>query len=265
MSTVTAIHKLLSIFKASEGTIRPHAIVTGSSGAGKSHNIKLLADQLEIPMIQINAAGLTKEGISGNSLSKALTPLLQLGGQPAICFVDEFDKLFISGNSNSMLAHESTNGVQNEFLTVLEGTANVFGDWGKFHETSTQNVLFLFAGAFNGEQDLTIDRLKELGVKTEFLGRVGLVFNIPNITLEAMLQILKDSTLVADYLQVFKDVNRDGVIQTISDEIKARYVSNTLGARLVNTLVHQYFITGSVKPAQKVKRTLTPKLQMDKP
>ena len=32
-------------------------------------------------------------------------------------------------------------------------------------------------GAFNGEEDIDIDRLREIGLKTEFLGRVGIVFN----------------------------------------------------------------------------------------
>ena len=45
--------------------------------------------------MEINGAQLTKEGTSGNSLSKALTPLLEMSEKLVICFVDEFDKLFI--------------------------------------------------------------------------------------------------------------------------------------------------------------------------
>ena len=70
-------------------------------------------------MLEINAAQLTKEGTSGNSLSKALSPIMMLpANQLTIVFVDEFDKLFINGNMNSSLANEVTVGVQNEFLTV---------------------------------------------------------------------------------------------------------------------------------------------------
>ena len=31
--------RIVEIFKASEGEIRPHFVVTGSSGSGKSHTI----------------------------------------------------------------------------------------------------------------------------------------------------------------------------------------------------------------------------------
>ena len=108
--------------------------------------------------------------------------MMQFQSKPSVVFVDEFDKLFISGNANSDLAHESTNGVQNEFLKVLEGgTASVFGDYGKYVQISTSKTLFVFAGAFNGELDITIDRLRMFGLKTEFLGRVGLVYNVSQV------------------------------------------------------------------------------------
>ena len=78
--------------------------------------------------------------------------MLQLGNKLTVVFVDEFDKLFISGNSNDSAAHETTTGVQNEFLKVLEGgTASVFGDYGKYVPVQMNKVMFVFAGAFNGE------------------------------------------------------------------------------------------------------------------
>lgn len=122
MDHAEQIAKVLKIFKASNGVIRPHFVLTGPSGSGKSHIIRQLTDELELDVIDINAASLTKEGTSGNSLSKALSPLITRGDKLTVVFVDEFDKLFISGNTNSTLSHEITNGVQNEFLTVLEGS-----------------------------------------------------------------------------------------------------------------------------------------------
>src|SRR5690625_837717 len=111
---VEKLRNVLNIFQASSAEIRPHFILTGPSGSGKSFTLELLVQELGLGFISINAAGLTKEGTSGNSVSKALSPLLQMGNAPTVCFVDEFDKLFISGNNNSELAHEVTNGVQNE-------------------------------------------------------------------------------------------------------------------------------------------------------
>ncbi len=237
------ISRIFSIFKASECELRPHFILTGESGTGKTFLIKLLADEHKMDYIEINAAQLTKEGLSGNSLSKALAPLRQANGNPVVCFVDEFDKLFIAGNNNSELAHESTNGVQNEFLKILESDCtSVFGDYGKYVDVPVKNVLFVFAGAFNGESDITLDKLRAFGVKTEFLGRVGLVYNTTKVSLDTLLNILKESKTLAMYLDLFSDVKREKAISDISKHIRENYEMNTLGIRMVNTLITQYFI-----------------------
>lgn len=243
--TIHEMRKVIEIFKASEGQIRPHYMLTGPSGSGKSFTIESLAEEMEVGYLEINAAQLTKEGTSGNSLSKALGPIAQLSGRPSIVFVDEFDKLFISGNSNSSLAHETTNGVQNEFLKVLESDeASVYGDYGKYVNVSVNKVLFIFAGAFNGEPDITIDRLREFGIKTEFIGRVGLIYNLEKLTISSLIAILTHSPLLEKYINLFTDVKKEKVIKKISKFIEEYYENNTLGARLVNTLIHQYFIKG---------------------
>ena len=264
------LDRIFKIFKNSKAKIRPHFLLTGSSGSGKSVILKYLAEKNEMSFMEINGAQLTKEGTSGNSLSKALTPLLEVGDKLVICFVDEFDKLFISGNSNSQLAHETTNGVQNEFLKVLESdTASVFHDYGKYIQASTKNVLFVFAGAFNGEADISIDRLRELGIKTEFLGRVGLVFNMKDLTLENLYEILDQSPLLESYLELFKDkdgkqgVDGDKVKFEIKEHLAKIFQENTLGARVISTLIHQYFIHRGLKKEIVEKVTFQDTLTFD--
>lgn len=253
--TIDSIRRILTIFQTSEGEIRPHFIVTGPSGSGKSHTIECMAEELDLKMVQINAAALTKEGTAGNSLSKALSPLIQHGGRPVICFVDEFDKLFISGNSNSALAHETTNGVQNEFLKVLEGRASVYGDFGKYVDIKTDNVLFVFAGAFNGEENIDLDRLREFGIKTEFLGRVGLAYGLERVSLEQLQNILMNSKLLATYLELFPDVTKETVTNKIMTVLADNYEKNTIGVRMINTLIHQYFVEGGLQEKQTKKTT----------
>ena len=262
LQAIDAIRRVLNIFFNSEAEIRPHFMITGPSGSGKSHTMQCLAEELDIRMMEVNAAALTKEGTSGNSLSKALAPLLQLGGQPVICFVDEFDKLFISGNTNSALAHETTNGVQNEFLKVLEGSASVFGDYGKYINIKTDNVLFVFAGAFNGEEDIDLDRLREFGIKTEFLGRVGLTYGMQKVTLEELRRILEHSRLLSTYLQLFNDVKKEVVVKAVMDVVEENYENNTLGVRMINTLLHQFFIEGGIKGKEVKKVTFQKKLSL---
>ena len=253
---INEVNKILEIFKASECEVRPHFILTGPSGSGKSFTIKNMAAKHELGFLEINAAQLTKEGTSGNSLSKALAPLLQIGTKPCVVFVDEFDKLFISGNSNDSTAHESTTGVQNEFLKVLESdTCSVFGDYGKYINTSSKKVLFIFAGAFNGEENISLDRLREIGLKTEFLGRVGLVYNTKPLTVEDMYNIIDNSELLNKYISLFQDVDKESVVYKLKAFIKQNHEMNTLGARLINTLIHQYFIKGGILEEDQVKET----------
>lgn len=252
--TITEIKKVLTIFKASDGQIRPHFVLTGPSGSGKSNSIQTLCEDQDIKYIEINAAQLTKEGTAGNSLSKALSSLQNLGDKPVVCFVDEFDKLFISGNNNCQLAHETTNGVQNEFLKVLESNnATVAADYGKYIEIPIKQVLFIFAGAFNNEENITIDRLRDFGIKTEFLGRVGLAYSLEKLTVEDMYKILEKSELLENYTKLFPKADKKLALKTIKEFIATSYENNTLGARLVNTLVHQYFIKGGKLGIEEVK------------
>ena len=262
IQAINHIRKIIEIFKTSEGEVRPHFILTGPSGSGKSHTVQMLCEDMDLPMIEVNAAGLTKEGTAGNSLSKALTPLLQFGSTPVICFVDEFDKLFISGNANSDLAHETTNGVQNEFLKVLEGQATIFGDYGKYLNVRSDNVLFVFAGAFNGEENIDLDRLREFGLKTEFLGRVGLAYGLEKVSLEEMAHILDKSKLLENYLELFEEVKKEDVVAKVMEVIKANYEKNTIGVRMINTLIHQYFIEGGLKEKEVKKTTFQKTLKL---
>lgn len=262
LATANSLRKIFTIFQASEGKIRPHLVLTGPSGSGKSHVIDFLAEELDLDVIQVNAAGLTKEGTSGNSLSKALSPLAQKGSRPVICFVDEFDKLFISGNTNSDLAHETTNGVQNEFLKVLEGQATVFGDYGKYLSIPSNKVLFVFAGAFNGEENIDIDRLRELGLKTEFLGRVGLTYSMARMTLEEIREVLVKSNLLTDYLKLFKDAVKADVVEAVMARVTENYEKNSLGIRIVLNLIHQYFIEGGLTKKTAEKTTFQKSLSL---
>lgn len=241
--TAQKILKAFEIFKASGGVIRPHMILTGPSGSGKSHIIKALSTKLNLKCIEINAAQITKEGMSGNSLSKALVPLKAHGDKPVILFCDEFDKLFINGNTNNPMYNESTIGVQNEFLHLLESNlASVMGSYGHYDNVSIGKALFVFTGAFNGQTNINVDDLRSFGIKTEFIGRVGIIYNLSALSLESMLLILQNSELLNNYLKLFPSVTKEKVIEDLTPYIKERHDNNTLGTRMLSTLIHQYFI-----------------------
>lgn len=238
------ITRVFDAYLSSMGKIRPHFLLAGPSGSGKSHLVKVLAEQQQMGFLAISAAALTKEGVSGNSLSKELSGLKRVNSASGIVvFVDEFDKLFTNGESGS--THESLSGVQNEFLTVLESdTASVFGDYGKYDTIDVSRILFVFAGAFNGETNLDYDKLRAMGMRTEFLGRVSLCFQTEAISKESLIAMLKQSQLLKEYLNVFPTAKRDKVVKSITTQIEMAYRKNAIGVRMVSQLIHQYFLQG---------------------
>lgn len=239
--TAGILSRVMDAYIQSEGVIRPHFLLSGESGTGKSHLIKTLAKEREIQFLEVNAAGLTKEGISGNSLTKALEPLRNLDtSKGLVVFVDEFDKLFTNGSGEN--SHEALAGVQNEFLTMLESDhASVFGDYGKYIKVNVSKTLFVFAGAFGGETNLTDEKLREMGVRTEFLGRVSLHFSTTRISLQSLMDLVDHNILLTEYLKVFKKP-RKKVVNEIQAQIKMVYKNNSIGVRVVNQLIHQYFL-----------------------
>ena len=42
----------------------------------------------------------------------------------------------------------------------------------------------------------------------------------------------------------FSNVNKEDVLECLKFHVKKNFEMNTLGARLINTLIHQYFIKG---------------------
>lgn len=90
---------------------------------------------------------------------------------------------------------------------------------------------------------------------------MGLVFGLEKVTLAQMKEILVHSPLLANYLSLFRDVDKDTVVAKVMDVVEANYEKNTIGVRLINTLIHQYFINGGLaeKEAKKVafQKTLT--------
>jgi len=253
---VNDIDRVFAIFRKSNCQIKPHFFLAGPSGSGKTFIINTLAAAHKLRVLEVNAASITKEGTSGNSVSKALSPLMQFAGEPTIVFVDEFDKLFISGNTNSELAHESTNGVQNEFLKLLEGKkASVFGDYGKYVDVPVDKVLFIFAGAFNGQANLNLRVLKSFGIKNEFLGRVSLLYQAYKLTLTELYDILDSSTLLDNYLKLMK-MDKDNVVPILKEFITLTYDTNTIGARQIDSLIHRYFIRGGRLSLEDIEPTV---------
>lgn len=234
------IRHLVSVHVESQAEIRPHFFLTGPTGSGKSYLTKTICDSMEIPYFEMNAAQLTAEGLSGNSLSKAMRPLREIWDKPNICFVDEFDKLFKRNG-------ESTEGfrsqVQDEFLHVLESkNASIFTDYGKYEPVKVENTLFIFAGAFNGFEIKDIQSLREAGMRPEFVGRVPLVFTTNSIPIEELRAALPKVKLFRNYLAMYPQTVQRHAIKEICAMMEKQIKQADLGVRMLNSCIHQYFM-----------------------
>jgi ATP-dependent protease Clp ATPase subunit len=236
------ISHLLNVFTRSEAKIRPHFHLTGPSGSGKSFLVNQIAIEMKIPFMEVNAAGLTTEGLSGNSLSKALRKLREHWNQPNIIFVDEFDKLF---QRNGETTEGFRSAVQDEFLTALESKyTSVFTDYGKYEPVVINQSLFIFAGAFSNQKITTMSELKDAGLRTEFIGRVPLVFSTEEVPTEELRQFIKEISLFREYMKMYPDTKIQRAVGEITNMLVEQQKVLPIGIRLLNSCIHQYFMKG---------------------
>lgn len=246
---IKVINRILDNYMKSQGQIRPHFILSGKSGTGKSFILEKLGQKHAMSVLNINAAQLTREGISGNSLSKALEPLKKLQNKPVIVLFDEFDKLFTGAGGDS---GDVRSGVQSEILHIISsGVCQVIADYGHYNELSTRNVLFIFAGAFMGEQNLSPDKLLKMGMFPELLGRVNIHIELPDIDCEEMVKAMEKDPLLINYFTTHAIADKEKqteIKEAIAVEIRKNFKTNIIGYRLITRLIHQYFIFDGVFP-----------------
>lgn len=237
-----AMKHIFEVHQKSEARIRPHFHLTGPSGSGKTYLLGLLCEELKMPFVELNAAGLTAEGLSGNSLSKALRKLRDNWQEPNVIFVDEFDKLF---QRNGETTEGFRSAVQDEFLTALESKyTSVFGEYGKYDQIVVSNSLFIFAGAYSNQEITSIQGLKDAGLRTEFVGRVPLVLATQEIPTDELKRMIKETALFKDYLGLFPQAKAATAAKAIGAMIEEQNRELKIGVRLLNSCTHQYFMQG---------------------
>lgn len=234
------INHIFNVFTTSEGKIRPHFHLTGPSGSGKSYLLGKLAEEHQIPFMEVNAAGITAEGLSGNSLSKALRKLREHWNQPNIIFVDEFDKLF---QRNGETTEGFRSSVQDEFLTALESKyTSVFTDYGKYEPVVVENSLFIFAGAYSNQDIRTLAELKDAGLRTEFIGRVPLVLYTEEIPVDELTKYIRKTDLYQNYRAITTNLKDNIACKEIAAIVEKQQKESKIGIRLLNSAIHQYFM-----------------------
>ncbi|WBQ32487.1 ATP-dependent Clp protease ATP-binding subunit [Erwinia phage Kuerle] len=237
---VRQVGTILETFIESDCEIRPHFHVTGPSGSGKSYLIGKACEEVGVKMIEINAAQLTAEGLSGNSLSKALRPLREHWNMPNVIFVDEFDKLF---QTNGEKTENFRSQVQDEFLTCLESKySSILTDYGKYDPVRIDKSLFIFAGAYSNQKINNISELRDAGMRTEFLGRVPLIFSTVEVTMEDLRKQIKHVGLYQAYKRLRPETKDADAVKGIAKILEQQNKDMNIGIRLLNTAIHLYFM-----------------------
>ncbi len=208
-----------------------HIVLTGPTGVGKTLSIETIAKKAGIPFVRTTCASKSVDGFTGEHFSKFLVEVREKAqGEAPYCIVlvDELDKTVWGGWGGADFGQR----IQECLISYIDGVT-VQGDMNnpaiRGLGLNTKNILFVFAGAFlnNGEMsldDIVMERVcsnepqigfgkepkkKELsarvmqnlspediikyGLKAELVGRIPWLAVLESLSVEDKTKILLES------------------------------------------------------------------------
>lgn len=110
---IKEVNRIFQVFVNSNCKIRPHFILTGESGSGKSFTIKQLCDMNELSFLEVNAAQITKERYPNSKFIIIVCHAVNDKGLINMC--NNFDQVIVSNSHRDINYRPS-----NENLTVID-------------------------------------------------------------------------------------------------------------------------------------------------
>lgn len=243
-------------------------MLTGPSGSGKTYLIQTVAKLLDRIFLPVDITHFSPTGYVGKNVHSILKELLTAAGgcpiraQKGIVLIDEVDK--ISGYCNS--EDFSSTSIQRSLLKMVEG--DMIDVEGIMIDTS--KILWIFAGSFDkyitdeqrkqktsrpgfGDANQVVDKklvldhekLIELGMLREFVGRVGHIAQLEALDNDQYKQILSE-VRNAPLTQLKLMAEARGIDLKVTDEdideIVNQAVSLGVGARGLRIITEKHFL-----------------------
>jgi len=213
--------------------LKENILVSGGSGVGKTETLRIISKFIDVPVLDIEATSISKDGFNGMSIEDMLMDLYLKSGknielaQRGILVIDGLDKLM--ENDHDARIRTGTNiSIQRELTCLLEGKTYYIGENVAF-DTSKLSVVGI--GRFNevvsnhNYKTIINEIVRNYGYLPEFINNFSNFVHYNSLFSRELRSILIDSDLspINLYKKLFESMGikfnyDDGFIQYVCQQ-----------------------------------------------